>query len=87
MNTSLIILESNLELFIKDVFVLENKDCTKNSSFPFFADCYSGVIFCQSKNKAFRIPRKKELPKFFLYGQTIEPIKLSMKGAYLLIVL
>lgn len=85
MDTTKIIVENNLELFVKDIFVLESLDEGK-SLLPFFADGYPGIIYQETENKGFLLPQKKELSTFYLYGQMIAPFELSLKGAYSLIV-
>ncbi len=76
----------HLEPFVKDIFIFENDDNEKNNILPFFADGYPGITFHQSNNGAFLIPEKKELSKFFMYGQTVKPIEIAIKGSYRLIV-
>lgn len=84
--TSQIIIEYNLELFVKNIFVMENHNKTIKSNLPFFADGYPGIIFLEAEYKAILLPRKKELSQFFLYGQTLNPIEISLEGSYQLIV-
>lgn len=86
MNTAQVIAENNLELFIKDIFVLENRDDAKNALLPFFADGYPGIVYCQAANKVFLLPPRKELSAFYLYGQMIKPFELFLQGAYLMVV-
>ncbi len=81
-----IIRDYNLELFVKDIFLFENKDKKLDTSLPFFADGYPGVIFKEAENPSILLPKKKELSKFFLYGQTIDPIEICLKGSFQLIV-
>ncbi len=78
--------EFNLELFIKEIFIFENIDVNKKSILPFYADGYPGIIFQEAKNKTILLPRNKELSRFFLYGQTLQPIELSLKGPFQMIV-
>lgn len=86
MNAAKIISKYNLDLFVKDIFIFENKDSNKKTLLPFFADGYPGIIYLKSENKAFFLPRGKTLSTFFLYGQTIAPVEFSLNGTYLLIV-
>ncbi len=74
-----------MELFVKEIFVLEDKDSTKESTLPFFADGYPGIVYLQSE-KGFLLPRKKALTAFFLYGQMIAPFELLITAPYLMIV-
>ncbi|CAL1517678.1 AraC family transcriptional regulator [Chitinophaga sp. MM2321] len=79
-----IIANYKLELFVKEISVLENQDAPKDLTFTFFADGYPGIVYLQSE-KAFLLPREKELTAFFLYGQMIAPYELSIRAPYLMI--
>jgi AraC-like DNA-binding protein len=81
-----IISENKLETYVNDILVLENKDETKKSVLPFFADGYPGVMFLHATNDVFITPQNKKLCDLFLYGQTIEPIEIFTDGAYRMIV-
>ncbi|QEC53524.1 AraC family transcriptional regulator [Anseongella ginsenosidimutans] len=80
-----IIADHDLELFVKEILVLEEKEGVQESTLPFFADGYPGIVYLQSE-KGFLIPRKKALTAFFLYGQMIAPFELLIKAPYLMIV-
>lgn len=80
-----IIARNDLELFVKEIFVLEEEDARQDATFTFFADGYPGVVYLQSE-KGFLLPRMKPLTGFFLYGQMIEPYELSIRTPYLMIV-
>lgn len=75
-----------LEAYVKDIFVFENEDETKKTVLPFFADGYPGVMLIQATNDAYISPQDKKLSNLFLYGQTIEPIKISADGVYRMII-
>ncbi len=78
--------KKGLELFVKDIIILESRNDVQTSQLPFFADGYPGIIFQQSKNGVLLLPKNKQLSSFFLYGQSIHPIELCIEGAYQLIV-
>lgn len=80
-----ITVRNDLELFVKEIFVLEEQEARQDASFTFFADGYPGVVYMQSE-KGFLLPRMKPLSPFFLYGQMIEPYELSISTPYLMIV-
>ena len=84
-DTTRIIADHDLELFVKEVFVLEQTAGPKKSKLPFFADGYPGIVYLQSE-KGVLLPKKKVLTSFFLYGQMIEPFELLITGPYLMIV-
>ncbi|GGC33625.1 hypothetical protein GCM10011386_27220 [Parapedobacter defluvii] len=79
-----IIADNDLELFVKEIFVMEEQDAPSNATLTFFADGYPGVVYLQTE-EGFLLPRRKALTAFFLYGQMIAPYELSIKTPYLMI--
>lgn len=75
----------NLGAFVKDIFLLESDKLEIKHKIPFYADGFPGIIFSQSTNPFYLMPRNKKLSEFYLYGQTIEPISLNVMGSYKLI--
>lgn len=49
---------------------------------PLYADGYPGIMFQQSKNGFYLLPKNKQLSELFLYGQTLEPVSLETQGPY-----
>ena len=76
-----------LNPYVKEILFLENQDVHANIQLPFYADGYPGIIFSESIHPFHLLPPNKKLSAFYLYGQTIEPITLQVKGAYQLITL
>lgn len=75
----------NILPFVQDIFLLEN-DLDIIHTLPFYADGYPGILYSETNIPVILFPLDKELPNFFLYGQTIEPIELKVKGPYKMIV-
>ncbi len=75
-----------ISLFVKNIFVFENTDSNAHTLLPFFADGYPGLLFHQTNHGLTVQPYKKEMPSLFLYGQTLKPIELEIKGNYQLII-
>lgn len=75
-----------LESFVSEVFVLENDDKTKETRMPFYADGYPGIMFQQTASGVLLMPKNKFLSEFFMYGQTIQPIEIVVRGAYRMLV-
>jgi len=71
--------------FIKEIFLLESNSNAEHT-LPFYADGYPGIIYSETQAGIRLLPINKMLPNFFLYGQTIAPIKLQINGVYKLIV-
>jgi AraC-like DNA-binding protein len=64
----------------------EEPEPKQKTVLPFFADGYPGLMFQETENGLLVKPLNKLMPSLFLYGQTIQPIQLEMKGTYKLIV-
>ena len=77
----------SLDPYVKDIFLIENNDEKAKNNLPFYADGYPGIIYSESKNVFVLKPRNKKLSDFYLYGQTIEPISLCVKGSFKLILI
>ena len=75
----------SLDPYVKDIFLLENNDEKSENNLPFYADGYPGIVYSESNNDFFLRPRNKKLSDFYLFGQTIEPISLYVKGNFKLI--
>lgn len=79
--------KKNLDLFVKDVIVLEEQlPLSKKTKLPFYADGYPGIVLQQTKKGAWLYPKNKKLSDFFIYGQTVHPIEIEIEGSYKLIV-
>lgn len=85
MNFQNIVPNKSIALFVKNIWVFENHSST-NTSLPFFADGYPGLMYQQSENGLTVNPHNIKMPKIFLYGQTIKPITLEIDGTYLIII-
>ncbi|AQX51273.1 helix-turn-helix domain-containing protein [Elizabethkingia anophelis] len=75
-----------LSLFIKSILIFENSENSEITKLPFFADGYPGLLFHKTDGGLTVIPHHKEMPDLFIYGQTINPIELEIKGSYSIIV-
>jgi len=86
MNFKSITPDKTISLFVKNIWVFENTDKNTETTLPFYADGYPGLIFQQTESGLTVKPKNKTMPEIFLYGQTIKPIELETSGAYLLII-
>jgi AraC-like DNA-binding protein len=75
----------SIALFVKNISVFESNEATDQTTLPFFADGYPGLMFQQTQNGLRVNPHDKQMPVLFLYGQTLKPIELVMHGPYKLI--
>lgn len=76
----------SISLFVKNIWVFEDKDRNLKTNLPFFADGYPGLMFQQANDGLTVYPHDRTMPAIFLYGQTIKPVELEISGSYLLII-
>lgn len=75
----------DISLFVRSIMVFEG-DADKKTVLPFFADGYPGLLFFES-DKGLKVhPHDKQMPQFFIYGQTLEPLELVFETGYRMIV-
>ncbi|MFV5688441.1 helix-turn-helix domain-containing protein [Flavobacterium sp. ZT3R25] len=86
MNFKNILPDKSISLFVKNIWVFENKDKNIKTCLPFFADGFPGLMFQQTDNGLIVKPHNKIMPEIFLYGQTIKPIELEISGTYLILI-
>lgn len=60
----------------------ENSSIDSHTNIPLYADGYPGIMFQQSEEGFYILPKKKKLSELFLYGQTLEPISLDVEGPH-----
>ena len=65
----------------------ECTDSTKHTNMPLYADGYPGIMFQQSENGCYLLPKQKKLSELFLYEQTLQPAAVDIKGKHQYIVL
>ncbi len=75
-----------LRAYVQNIMVMESSDPDGHTNIPFYADGYPGIMHQQSQSGCYLFPRNKKLSELFLYGQTIEPISLNIKGPFKFIV-
>ncbi len=57
-------------------------DSNAHTNIPLYADGYPGIMFQQSENGCYLLPKKKKLSELFLYGQTLKPVALDIIGKH-----
>lgn len=72
--------------YVKDILLFENNSETGQTLLPFYADGFPGIMFAATRHGIHLLPQQRELSELILYGQTLVPIELSMRGSYRLIV-
>jgi hypothetical protein len=77
---------ANLEPYVNDIMVSEINDFNAHTKMPLYADGYPGIMFQQAEQGFYMMPRNKKLSELFLYGQTLQPVALEVRGSYKFIV-
>lgn len=85
MDYNIIAPEPPLSLFVRNIMIFEG-EADKKTVLPFFADGYPGLIFFESEKGLSVYPHDKQMPVFFIYGQTLEPLELVFETRYRMIV-
>lgn len=81
------IVKKDLEPFVNCIMI-EKKDAEDAyTHMPLYADGYPGIMFQQSTNGFYRLPKRKLLSELFLYGQTLAPVALESKGKHQFVVI
>ena len=80
------IIKNDLEPFVNCIMAEESDAVDSHTNIPLYADGYPGIMFQQSDNGVYLLPKKKKLSEFFLYGQTLAPVSLDVEGPFKFIV-
>lgn len=86
METTQITPDESISLFVKNIVVFDERVEGDQIKMPFFADGYPGIMFQQTAEGMLVMPHKKQMPAFFIYGQTIQPIELIVSAPFHLVV-
>ena len=80
------IIKHELQPFVNCIMTEESDAANSHTNIPLYADGYPGIMFQQSVNDFYLLPKKKKLSELFLFGQTLAPASLDVKGPYKFIV-
>jgi AraC-like DNA-binding protein len=81
------IIEDDLAPYINCIMIGENLDVNSHINIPLYADGYPGIMFQQSENSFYLLPKNKKLSELFLYGQTLHPISIDVNGLHRYVVI
>ncbi|TGV04678.1 helix-turn-helix domain-containing protein [Flavivirga rizhaonensis] len=87
MKEAAFILDHDLAPFVNCIYTDENFDVNGHTNIPLYADGYPGIMFQQTENDFFLLPKNKKLSELFLFGQTLAPVSLDVKGLYKFVVI
>ncbi|MGB5819895.1 MAG: AraC family transcriptional regulator [Saonia sp.] len=71
-----------LRPYVNSIMVMANNDSKGHTNVPLYADGYPGIMFQQSNNGLYLLPKNKKLSRLFLYGQTLQPVSLDVHGPF-----
>jgi AraC-like DNA-binding protein len=71
---------------VKDIFIYQNPANRQTCSLPFYADGHPGIVYLEAESATIELPEKKQLSPIFMYGQTVHPVTIHIKGSYLMII-
>ena len=71
-----------LRPYVNAIMVMESKELEGKTTIPLYADGYPGIMFQQSKNGFYYLPKGKKLSELFLYGQTVYPASMEVEGPF-----
>ena len=75
-------IDEDISPYVNCIMFGENSRIDSHTNIPLYADGYPGIMFQQSKNGFYLLPKKKKLSELFLYGQTLDPISLDVLGPH-----
>ncbi|NLR91744.1 helix-turn-helix domain-containing protein [Flammeovirga agarivorans] len=75
-------IDQDLAPYVNCIMTGKNSEIHSHTNIPLYADGYPGIMFQQSDEGFYLLPQEKELSELFLYGQTIRPISLDVKGPH-----
>lgn len=74
-----------IALFVKNILLYEST-ADERAVLPFYADGYPGLMYFESEKGLLVSPHDKQMPAFFIYGQTLEPLQLVFETSFKMIV-
>lgn len=86
MNTKKIVPDENIAGYVKNILVYNNEHEKVRTVLPFFADGYPGLIYHTAVNNMTLFPSGQLMKPFFIYGQTLHPIELAVKGRFQMVI-
>ncbi|WP_162818006.1 helix-turn-helix domain-containing protein [Niabella yanshanensis] len=78
--------DPSVALFVKAILIFEEVEDRDDNVLSFYADGYPGLMYHETRGGMCVQPQNKKMPPAYLYGQTIHPIDIHLKGAYRIMV-
>ena len=81
-----IVPDQGIARYVKSILVYNNDHENDRTVLPFFADGYPGLIYHTALNNMTLFPSGQLMKPFFIYGQTLHPIELVVKGGFKMVI-
>lgn len=75
-------IDEDLAPYVNCIMIGSATEQEAQLSIPLYADGYPGIMFQKTQNNFYLFPKKKKLSELFLFGQTLEPASIEVKGPY-----
>jgi AraC-like DNA-binding protein len=85
MKFKIVIPDKSISLLVKSIMLFEEDLNASKTVLPFFADGLPGLVYHITPDGQWAQPHNKKMPISYLYGQTIKPMELQMKGTFKMI--
>lgn len=76
----------DLTPFVRNIWVFSETGDDVQTSLPFFADGFPGILFHNAGSRFTIVPHTKVMKPVFIYGQTLQPIEIQVKGSFTIVV-
>ncbi|HEY0769705.1 MAG TPA: helix-turn-helix domain-containing protein [Sphingobacteriaceae bacterium] len=86
MNAKNIIPDESIAGYVRSILVYNNEHKNDRTVLPFFADGYPGLIYHTAGNNMTLLPSGLLMKPLFIYGQTLHPIELVVKGSFQMVI-
>ena len=86
MNSKSLVPDQSIARYVKSILVYNSENDNDRTVLPFFADGYPGLIYHTAVNNMTLFPSAQLMKPFFIYGQTLHPIELVVKGRFQMVI-
>lgn len=86
MNSKSFVPDQQIAGYVKAILVYDNEHENERTVLPFFADGYPGLIYHTAVSNMTLWPSGQLMKPFFIYGQTLHPIELVVKGKFQMVI-
>lgn len=78
--------DPQLAPYVKSILVFESREEDSQTHLPFYADGFPGLIFHTAGSRLRVYPHPQKMPEVFIYGQTLQPVEIRIKGRFQLVI-